>query len=60
MAIAALCNVSTSHYYLSSVDKYQLSCQKYYIKCLEDKTSNLTMQAWQGPLKECVKERKVK
>ena len=62
MAIAALCQVGTSHYYITSVDKYQLKCQQYYIECLEKKTGSESVAAagWQGPLKECVKERKVK
>ena len=35
MAIAMLCQTATNSVFTPlAIDKYQLSCQKYYIKCL--------------------------
>jgi len=64
IAIAMLCLPGTAHY---TADKQQLSCQQYYIACLE------TQGQWSNPKKsyrvklinssmlaECIKVRKIK
>jgi hypothetical protein len=67
LAIAYLCAVFSGSPFVSlrEADKYQLSCQQDYIKCYEKKLAEDVPQSqdpkvWQGKLKSCVAERRVK
>lgn len=66
IAIAALCQVSAGCRSMKDVDSYQLACQKELIECYEKKLPTVFNEKpldpvqWWGPLKDCVKERKVK
>ncbi len=53
-AIALLCQLSGADAIPTHLDKYQLECQKYYIKCLKNDQLNASYKT----LAKCVEERK--
>lgn len=67
LAIAALCAISAGGPFVSmeKADRYQLKCQQDYISCYEKKLAlevpeSQDVKVWQGKLKSCVTEKKIK
>lgn len=57
-AIAALCTISgTAHYSPSELQATQLTCQKYYIRCLVNKDYKpMRSREKEAALMECIQE----